>query len=305
MKCPKCGEELPLLSQVCPCCKTVIERADAPSAVDLTNAIDYEVRQAKKSALKAKKIKPAYSKALYLIILAVAAGIVGVKTSSGLVWIITLVLAVLALFSFIKRKKSNPFELTKLNFDSGVSLVERYYKGNNEISRFVQDASRQMTEISNEIEIAKARNGRSTLLGVLAEIIVLSVLVALVPEGGSVNGKSDVPEDYDAKVEYYINAADPASAIDVYVKSEYNNEYVGADKRKALCESLCNGGYADEAESYFRDRCAGYSGDLECATVIVKYYIRKGDKDKASEFAVSCEGLMRYKSDEEKIKKLL
>lgn len=305
MKCPKCGEELPLLSQVCPCCKTVIERADVPSAVDLTNAIDFEVRQAKKSVLKAKKIKPAYSKALYLIILAVAAGMVGVKTSSGLVWIITLVLAVLALFSFIKRKKSNSFEFTKLNFDSGVSLVERFYKGNSEMNRFVQEASRQMTEISNEIEIAKTKNGRQTLLVALAEIIVMSVLVALVPEGNPVNDQTDIPEDYDAKVEYYINSSDPTSAIDVYVKSEYNNEFIGADKRKTLCELLCNGGYADEAESYFKDRCAGYSGDLDCATVIVKYYIRKGEKDKASEFAVSCEGLMRYKSDEEKIKKLL
>jgi len=305
MKCPKCGEELPLLSKVCPCCKTVVERDDIPSAVELTDAIDFDVRKIKESVIKTKRTKPAYSKALYLIILAVAMGFVGMKTYSGLVWIITIVLALSALISFIKRKKTVAFESMKMRFDEDISFAERYYKGNAEINRFVQEASRQMTDLSNEIEIAKARNGRSTLLVALAEIIILSVLVALVPAGETVDEKSDIPEDYDARVEYYINASDPASAIDTYVKSEYNNEYLGADQRKALCEKLCNGGYADEAEAYFRERCAGYSGDLECAQVIVRYYNRKGETDKASDFVASCEGIMRYKSDIEKIKKLL
>ena len=305
MKCPKCGEELPLLSQVCPCCKTVVERVDAPSAVELTNSIDSIVRGAQKLSVLAKETKPAYSRALYLMILAVAAGILGSKTSSGLSWIAALVLAVIALTSFIKRKRGSKLQNYKVDFDTMVGFVDKFFKGNAEMSRFVQEASRKMTEISNEIEISKAKNGRSTLLIALAELIIVSVLIALVPTVEATTETSAVPEDYDARVEYYIDASDPESAIEVYVKSEYNNEYLGADKRKAMCEMLCDGGYTDQAESYFIDRCAGNAGDLECATVIVRYYIKKGEKEKAAAFVASIDGILRYKSDVDKLKKLL
>ena len=304
MNCPKCNEELPLLSKVCPCCGTVVERDDIPSAMDLTDAIDQLVIDTRKTAAESKSFTPPVAKALYVAIAALAAGVLAARTGAGIVWILVLALVIVAIVLFVKRGKAPDVSRNKISFDYGADLVNRHYKGNNEMRKFVQDSTVKMSEAVKMVEDGKSKGMKKMIIIAAAELVVLLLLVALIPTGGGAVEEKE-PEEYDARVEYFIRKAQPEKAVNEYVMSEYNNEYLGAEQRRTLCESLCRNGYTAQAEEFFRTCCAGYAGDVECATAIVRQYVRTGETDAASAFVESCKGVLRYKSDAAKLIKLL
>lgn len=306
MKCVKCGEELPLLSMVCPCCKTVFERNDIPGVLELTDAIDNVVINAQKAVVVEKSTQHSFAKPLYVAIGSIATAMSAVKSGSGLLWILTLILAISAVILFVKRKKEHDFAADELAFERGADLVGRYYKGNTEMNRFIQDSSQKLAAAGNSLKNAKARSIKSMIVISIIEIIVLGISVALIPSKDyPLIDKERIPDSYDEQVVYFINLSKPDAAIDTYVSSDYNNEFFGADKRKELCELLCKNGFSDDATVFFLNRCAGNAGDVECAKVIVKHYLISGEKDKANDFIKTCQGTLRYRTDEEKLRKLL
>ena len=162
-----------------------------------------------------------------------------------------------------------------------------------------------------ENAIAAGRK-RSRLVGwgiALAEAVVCAIILAAVPSREAAALKKAemgqaFPSDYDGQVAWFINAGEPQKAINLYLKSEYNDEYVGAPKRVELCRALCQAGYTPQAEDFVLRYCIGKMQDLDCATQVAQSYLTSSDPEAAAVFVSKCTGL-KYKSDVEKLKKLL
>ena len=311
MKCPKCGEELPLLSKVCPVCKTVVEREDSsPDAMELSDALDSAVLTIQKAALEVGGVRPGAYMPLYLTVLAVACAMLAVKTSAAILWVVALIVLIAA--AVIRRKKhaaahgKGSVSEALLSFDYGVTLVKRYFGGNREMTKLIDDETEKVDEARGVLDSAKAKN-RAVGLGIAAaEAVLLLALVLAVPSAkkAAAERAAAVPEDYDAKVEWYIHKEDPASAVEAYLLSEYNNEFLGADKRVALCISLCRAGYNREAADFVLSKCVGQMNDYDCARAVVAGYLSAGDKASAEAFVSGLSGL-KYKSDLKKLKEML
>lgn len=307
MKCPKCGEELPLLSKVCPVCKTVVDKQDgAPDAMELTQALDAQV-------LTIKKLVPAMSGLrlssyvwLYILLLAVFLGAVAAKAGIPLLWILAAAGLLTALLVFRNHKKkdnaSAQLSEARVSYEYGITLVKRYFKGNAEMSRFVDETNRVYQQ--SEYEISKGRS-RSLLVGLgiaVVEAILFGAILFAVP--GRDKATEQVPKDFEAKVGYFIKAGEPEKAVTAYAESEFNDDFLGADKRVFLAESLCQAGYSTQAEEFVLKYAAGKMRDADCAMAVVRTYLADGDKASAAAFVSKCTGL-RYKSDVKKIQELI
>lgn len=317
MKCPKCGEELPILSKICPVCKTVVDKQDgAPEAIALSGAIDEVTLSIQQLVPQAGSLRLGRQVWLYILISGVFLGALAAKTGAGILWILAIAAIVIA-FVLLRRRPdtgdlSRVLADKKINFEYGKELVGRFYSGNREMMRFADESSRKVAEAETAVKAGVAR-GRLFGLGLAAaEAVVLLVALLAVPSRAEMAKRAEekaaaaqlaVPDDYDGKISYYIQAGDPEKAIQTYLRSEYNNEYLGADKREELTRQLCQEGYADDAAAFVKEHCVGQMKDFDCAAIVTKAYLR-ADRQKAATFVGSITGL-RYKSDIEKLKALL
>lgn len=307
MKCPKCGEELPLLSKVCPVCKTVVDKPDgAPDAIELSQALDSEMLAIRQLVPEASGLRLGRFVPLYLIIAGILIGAVAAKTGAGLLWILTLLLVIIALIKLKGKKKDGltaELEEHKIAYDYGVTLVKRYYSGNREMSKFVEENSQTVRQAEAVIAGGRRKTNMAGLAVGALEVILCLVILALVPSGRSASGQ--VPTDYDGLVEYYIGQADPQQAINTYLGSEYNDDFLGAGQRVSLCKALCTAGYTEDAAAFVTEYCLGKMQDTDCAATVVRSYLSKGQKGPASDFILKCTGALRYKSDIETLKALV
>jgi len=313
MKCPTCGEELPVLSKVCPYCKTVVDKGDgAPDAMELARALDAEIIEIKKLVPESGQVKLGANVWLYILIAGVFLGLLALKTGAGLLWILTLAAVVVSIVVYRRTRKvtvAAKLADAKIAYEYGVTLVKRYFKGNSEMSRFVDENQ----DIVNKAE-AGIQNGRkrNLLIGLgvaIVEAILCGVILAAVPSKADAAQKRQeqaqrIPDDYDGQVAWYLKAGEPEKAIEVYAGSEYNEEYVGAPKRVALCQALCQAGFTAQAEDFVLRYCMGKMQDLDCAKEVVLSYIAASNREAAASFVAKCTGL-KYKSDTDKLKELL
>lgn len=313
MKCPTCGEELPVLSKVCPYCKTVVDKGDgAPDAMELARALDAEIIEIKKLVPESGQVKLGANVWLYILIAGVFLGLLALKTGAGLLWILTLSAVVVSIVVYRRTRKvtvAAKLADAKIAYEYGVTLVKRYFKGNSEMSRFVDENQ----DIVNKAE-AGIQNGRkrNLLIGLgvaIAEAILCGVILAAVPSKDAaaqkkVEQSQKMPADYDGQVAWYIKAGQPEKAVEVYADSEYNEEYVGAPKRVALCQALCQAGFTAQAEDFVLRYCMGKMQDLDCAQEVVRAHLAASNPEAAATFAAKCTGL-KYKSDISKLKELI
>ena len=313
MKCPTCGEELPVLSKVCPFCKTVVDKGDgAPDAMELAQALDAEIIKIKKLVPESGKVGLGAYVWLYLLVAGVFLALLALKTGAGILWILAIAAIVAALPVYRRlRKEGVAAKLadSKIAYEYGISLVKRYFRGNSEMARFVDE---------NQDVVRKAEAGiqngrkRSRLIGLgvaVAEAILCGVILVAVPSKDAaaqkkVEQSQKMPADYDGQVAWYIKAGQPEKAVEVYADSEYNEEYVGAPKRVALCQALCQAGYTAQAEDFVLRYCIGKMQDLDCAQEVVRAHLAASNPEAAAAFAAKCTGL-KYKSDISKLKELI
>ena len=313
MKCPKCGEELPLLSKVCPVCKTVVDKEDgAPDAMELAHALDAEILAIKKLVPEAGQVKLGGYVWLFILIAGVFLGLLAVKTGAGVLWILALAAVVATILVLRRTRKSGVVARladAKIAYDYGITLVKRYFKGNTEMSRFVDENANVVREAEAGISSGRRRSLFIGLGVAVVEAILCAVILAAVPSREAAAQKKaeaalQMPADYVGQVAWLIKAGEPEKAVETYAASEYNEEYTGASKRVALCEALCQAGYIPQAEDFVLRYCVGKMQDLDCAKTVVQAYLVSGDKTAATSFVLRCTGL-KYKSDLAKLKELI
>jgi len=313
MKCPKCGEQLPLLSKVCPVCKTVVDKEDGvPDAVELASALDAETVNIKKLVHQAGQIRPGAYLWVYLLVAGCFLGLMAVKTGAGILWILALAVVACAIPAFIRSRKGGiaaQLAESKVAYEYGITLVKRYFKGSSEMSRFVEESNNTVFQAEEGIRSGRRRSLAVGLGIALAEVILCAVILAAVPSRQEIAEKKaqaalEMPSDYDGQVAWLIKNEQPEKAVETYLSSEYNDEFAGAAKRVELCEALCQAGYTLQAEDFVLHCCIGKMQDMDCAKAVVLSHIAAGEKEEAASFAAKCTGL-RYKSDINKLKELI
>lgn len=307
MKCPKCGEELPLLSKVCPVCKTVVDKEDgAPDAMALARAMDGEILNIKRLVPESGQIKLEGYIWLYLIIAGLFVALLATKSGAGLLWILSLAAFIAAIPAYRKTRKitvASKLAESKISYEYGITLIKRYFKGNSEMSRFLEENASVVNQAEAGIRSGRKRNMLIGLGVAIAEAVILGAILIAIPSKGE-NKSDGIPADYDGRVAWFIKAGDPQQAIDAYASSEYNNDAAGGLKRVELTEALCQAGYTAEAESFVLKYCVGKMQDFDCAKAVVQSYVADGNSDAAISFVGKCT-LMRYKSDVNKLKALI
>lgn len=304
MKCPKCGEELPLLTQICPVCKQEIVREGAPDPMELTQCMDQAVLDIRCLEPEASGIKIGVFVPLYLALAALFIGLIATKAGAALFWILAFGLLIWAFVMYRKRKAvtlAARFANLKISYDYGVTLLKRFYGNDRDMLRMMDENRKSVNQAQSVIMAAKRRDRLAGLGIAAAELAMLLVLWAVIP---SASAKSPIPEDYDAQVAYYIGEAQPDKAIEAYTLSEFNDDLLGAPKRVALCEALCQAGYREEAASFVLTACLGKYQDFDCAKAVILSYVAASESEAAASFADKCVG-MRYASDSAKLKALI
>lgn len=309
MKCPKCGEDLPLLSKVCPVCRTLVnEDNGTPDAVALSQAIDQEVIRLQKFVPEATALRLGDSAPLFLLVLAVGLVLLGIKTGSALLWILAITSFVGVFLVFRKQKRmglGTRISDTRISYDYGKTLVKRFYSGKSEMTAFLRDADEKVLSANERIETGRRKNRLAGIVVAGVEVLLLLLLYAIAPARSFSGGETAPPEDFDKKIEYYLSAGQPEKVIQAYSQSEFNNEFVGGEQRKVVCRSLCEAGYLTEAEEFCARYCLGNAEDLDCAKIVALACLRQEGKKAAIAFVDTCVPGLRYSSDAGKLRAVL
>lgn len=308
-KCPKCKEELPLLSKICPVCGYVVEGdEDAPTAEDFADALE-------KCLYRIKEIpQPSFIRSMgqlsfiMLPLLAIYTLLIALISSAGLFWLLFILFAILSVWVIIKkvngRLGNDPFNKAFHSLKNEYEYYERTAKRNfgksKEVSRLLEDISSEISTIESQRNVGNRKN----------LLIWLVILVVFFAAGGlsvfSIHKSlKTVDEIANSDLGSLINAGKWQEAIDYFnASAEKNDEYESNRLALQILPLILSADENAKAEEFFLQTCMGKRGDFDCAVLIVDYYKKKNDTPAARTFIGQCIK-MRYKSDQRKLEKLL
>lgn len=301
MKCPRCKEEMPLLSKVCPVCGYVVDGGEnTPSAQELADELELILHEIK--ALPAPSFMRSMSQlsvwmlpliALFLL----AAALI---SEAGIFWIAFAVFAagsaiaiVLKLMGRLGNDRADScFAELKNNFETTVRIARRDFGRNKEVSALLADVSSKIDGIEQRRRAASRRN-------LLIWLAILLAIVLLAAQG--VRSVDKAVERSSEAATVAPTAAEGGAAWREAVERYRNarvDDYDAAPRQEVLRIILAAGEPA-EAEAFFRSECMGKVGDCDCAEAIVGYYRTHGDRQAAAAFVAGC--TLRYRSDKKKL----
>lgn len=308
-KCPKCKEELPLLSKICPVCGYVVEGdEDTPTAEDFADALE-------KCLYRIKEIpQPSFIRSMgqlsfiMLPLLAIYTLLIALISSAGLFWLLFILFAILSVWVIIKkvngRLGNDPFNKAFHSLKNEYEYYERTAKRNfgksKEVSRLLEDISSEISGIESQRNIGNRKN----------LLIWLVILVVFFAAGGlsvfSIHKSlKTVDEIANSDLGSLINAGKWQEAIDYFnASAERNDEYESNQLAMEILPVILSADQSGKAEEFFLQSCMGKRGDFDCAVLIVDYYKKKNDIQAGRAFIRQCTE-MRYKSDQRKLEKLL
>lgn len=307
MKCPRCKEEMPLLSKVCPVCGYVMEGGEnTPSAQEFADRLEIILHEVR--ALPAPSFMRSMSQlsvwmlpliALFLL----AAAII---SDAGIFWIAFAVFAagsaiavVLKLLGRLGNDRADGrFAVLKNDFETTVRIARRDFGRNKEVSALLADVSSKIEGIERRRRAASRRN-------LLVWLAILLGIVLLAAQGVRSVGKAVERSSEAATV---APAADGAAAVPAWREAVERYRKAGIDDydaapRQEVLRRILAADEPAEAEAFFRSECMGKVGDYDCAEAIVAYYRAHGDARAAAAFVEGC--TLRYQSDKKKLTKSL
>lgn len=308
-KCPKCKEELPLLSKICPVCGYVVESdEDTPTAEDFANALEKCLYEIKKIPHPSFMRSMAQLSFIMLPLLAVYMLLIALISSAGLFWILFFLFAILSIWAIIKKVSgklgndpfNKKFKSIKNEYEYHERTARRNFGKSREVTKLMNDISTEISSIENERNVSNRKN----------LIIWLIILVIFFASGGlsvfSINKSLNAVEKLTTKQFTDLIAEGKwQEAIDSFnASAAKDDEYESNEMAKQILPVILSAGETSKAEEFFLESCMGKMGDMECATLIVNYYKDKSDPEAAKAFIKKCTK-MRYKSDQRKLEKLL
>lgn len=184
MKCPVCGEELPLLSKVCPVCGHVINGEDG----ETLKAAEYITSlESKLSAIK-KMPMPTFGqsfKDMQVVIcpvFAIACLILALVSDAGLFWIASGLFLILFIIFLIIKLTAKSFNKKKVEFEEEMKTAKRYFGKNREVSKELDDFSEEIGDIERK---RKALSSKNAIIWIAIFVVVIIVAILLIFKGNS------------------------------------------------------------------------------------------------------------------------
>ena len=184
MKCPVCGEELPLLSKVCPVCGHVVNGEDG----ETLKAAEYIASlESKLSAIK-KMPMPTFGQSfkdmqvILCPLFAIVCLVLALVSDAGLFWIACGLFLILFIVFLIIKLTAKSFNKKKVEFEEEMKTAKRYFGKNREVSKELDAFSEEIDNIEKK---RKALSRKNTFIWIIiaAIIIVAAVVVVLVTNG--------------------------------------------------------------------------------------------------------------------------
>ena len=194
MICPRCKEDMPLLSKICPVCGYVVESADGNVSADAF------VKKLEDNLLELKRLpEPSVGNGLmsltYIVypVITFFTFLLAVLTEAGLFWIVTFVFAIMSVVKIVKKLKGKSavdvaerqFKDIKLTAERNERKAKRNYGKNREVALLIDDISAQITKVE---ETRKKQKNRNLLIWIGILIIIFGLLVmSVLSVGESIN----------------------------------------------------------------------------------------------------------------------
>ncbi|MDL2231684.1 zinc ribbon domain-containing protein [Porphyromonadaceae bacterium OttesenSCG-928-L07] len=312
MECPRCKEDMPLLSKICPVCGYTEDGGEnnvsADEFADSLEACLHDIKMIPEPTFLRSMEQLTF--VMYPII-AVYLLIVALMSEAGLFWLLFGLFLLLSIVALVRKSKgvlgndpfNKEFKEIKNAYEYNERLAKRSFGKNREVSTL-------LTEISSQIAAIEIHRKNVAKKNLLIWAVILVVFFALASGGVFSVNKSLSEKEVGNALESVSSAVkkttESAKKIDFKKAVEEFKKSANDDDKVRL--NMINLALAKEeirtAVELFTDYCMGKVGDYACAEAIVRHYIAKSDKEAAEKFVESCKNL-RYKSDIKKLKKLL
>lgn len=307
-QCPRCKEEMPLLSKVCPVCGYVMNDGDdSPTAEELVNRLEELLLRSKNMP------KPSFAASLrnmlfvLFLVLALYFVVLALISEAGLFWLLGIACGVVALYLLVRKltkrtTSAGAFERLKNEYEYQERLARRSFGKNIEVSRLIKEITSEINAVEAEHLAARRRSRTLWLIFAVVVIVVaaggiFSTDVASRDEAPATEQTASAGGDGDAET------APWKAKVAAFAASSDNSEYGDNAARLAVLDEIIKCNAFDAAEEFFFSYCQGKMGDLECAQQIVRSYLAADRKADAAAFAGRV--TLRYGSDTAKLKKMV
>ena len=191
-QCPRCKEDMPLLSKICPVCGYVIEGGeDACSAEDFINKLEgclFEIKRIPAPSFTRSIISLTY---IVLPIITLYLLVLSILSEAGFMWILTVVFAIMSVLQIVKKLKGNlgndksrkAFQELKAKSEYYERTAKRNYGKNKEVTTLLNDISSQIAQIESSHKKENVKN-------LIVWIVILIVFFGLTTRGVISVGKA-------------------------------------------------------------------------------------------------------------------
>lgn len=185
MKCPVCGEELPLLSKVCPVCGHVIngETGETPKAAEYIESLEAKLGEIKMMPMPSFGQSFKDAQIILCPIFSVVCLVMALITEAGLFWIGCALFIVCFIAFGIIKLVSKSFKKKKVEFEEELKTVKRYFGKNREISKELDSFVEEFEDIEKKRSALSKRN--TVIWIIILAIIVFSICGILFAGNGS------------------------------------------------------------------------------------------------------------------------
>lgn len=308
-QCPRCKEDMPLLSKICPVCGYVVEGGEGtPTAEEFVNTLEeclYEIKSIPQPSFFKSMGQLSFIMfpvlALYMLIMAMI-------SEAGLFWVLFLIFGIFSIWTVIQKLRG---QLGNTPFNNAFKALKNEYEYNERIAKHSFGKSKEvaslLSEISAQISDIEAKRNVASRKNLLIWIIILALCFGAANAGVFAMNKTlgEEGNTENAGDNTQVSVAKWQEAVENFKSSPAkDNEHECNQVAITILPSILAAGEGNAAEDFFTEHCMGKVGDYDCAALIVRYYAEKSDQSAAQAFIEKCTG-MRYKSDQKKLQKLL
>lgn len=296
-QCPRCKGDMPLLSKICPTCGYTIEdSASASTPTEYMAALEKLLRDFR--AVEAPSFGSSLKKFLSVValLLTIYFFVMSFMTKAfifKLLCNISIILLFISLIVFIvkkvKSKKVNNANL-KSEFEYLLRSARQEYGKNVEMSRFLDNVTKEMVAIDDE-HIAKRRSIYRTWIILLVAFVIIFA------------GSTTITSYVNKKALELAQYGEFQPQIDNFVLSDANSEFWGEVERLKLVVDMLSAGDVEHAQLFVNEFCSKRSGDYDCAEAVVLYLTKMDSITAANEFVENLE--LQYSSDKQKLQGII
>lgn len=296
-QCPRCKEDMPLLSKICPVCGYVEEGGeDGMSVGQFVTKLEGTLREIK--AVPEPTFAQGMGRLTFIIwpLTALFMLVMALVSEAGLFWILFGIFLILAIIELAKKaggkskaaKLDKQFTTLKHDFDHNERLAKQSYGKSREVSALIE-------EIGDQIKVIEKRRKGLASKNLLVWIILLIIIFGaagwgVFATGKALNDPTAVENRWDRQIHEYTTSGQSADDTSL--------------ERIAIINGLLGDHQTEKAEDFFFKHCMGQLQDYDCAVIIITHYTANGENEAAKAFVDKCTG-MRYNSDKGKLKKLV